>query len=265
MYSSRFKWLAEGLYSQKYVQSVLERNKPAVNRQTDTRMVEVAGGEGLVFAPIKGNYYTGFIVRIDDPARVSLVSAGNSEGKLLEALTAEHAALGGINASGFIDHERRGDVWGMTLLDGACLSRCIEGDRHVMGGFSRENKLSVGYFTEAEIELQDYLWAVEFGPLLIVNGVKSELTEFSGGLSPRTAMGQTGDGAVLLVVVDGRRVGSIGATYKDIQTILYANGAVNAIGLDGGSSSSMVYQGVLVNTPSEGDKGRMLPNAVVFW
>ncbi|MDR2376618.1 MAG: phosphodiester glycosidase family protein [Treponema sp.] len=49
-----------------------------------------------------------------------------------------------------------------------------------------------------------------------------------------------------------------------MQTILYANGAVNAIGLDGGSSTSMVYRGELVNTPSEGEAGRLLPSAIIF-
>lgn len=239
-------------------------NKPAVDRKTKKEMVNVAGGDGLYFAPVKGNYYTGFIIKIENPARLTLVSSHNSEGKLLEELTAEHNALGGINASGYADHRFKGGAWGITLLNGDYLSHCDEGDRHVMGGFSREHKLSVGYFTESEIAAQDYLWAVEFGPLLIVNGEKSELTQFSGGLSPRTAIGQTKDGSVLLLVVDGRRASSIGATYQDIQTILYANGAVNAVGLDGGSSSSMVYEGALVNIPSEGDTERLLPNAIIF-
>ncbi len=265
MYSSRFQFLARSLYSENYIESVLEINKPAVDRKTNTEMVNIVGGEGLYFAPVKGNYYTGFIIKIENPARLTLVSSHNSEGKLLEELTAEHNALGGINASGYTNHELKGEAWGITILNGDYLTHCSDGDRHVMGGFSRDHKLSVGYFTEDEIAAQNYLWAVEFGPLLIVNGEKSELTQFSGGLSPRTAIGQTKDGSVLLLVVDGRRAGSIGATYRDTQTILYANGAVNAIGLDGGSSSSMVYEGTLVNTPSEGDTERLLPNAIIFY
>jgi hypothetical protein len=42
------------------------------------------------------------------------------------------------------------------------------------------------------------------------------------------------------------------------------NGAVNAIGLDGGSSTSLVLEGRLTNSPSGGDKDRLLPNAIVF-
>jgi exopolysaccharide biosynthesis protein len=66
------------------------------------------------------------------------------------------------------------------------------------------------------------------------------------------------------VVTDGRRIGSFGATYYDIQRIMYASGAVNAIGLDGGSSSTMVWEGKVVNIPSDGDAGRRLPNAILF-
>jgi exopolysaccharide biosynthesis protein len=111
---------------------------------------------------------------------------------------------------------------------------------------------------------QQYLWAFEFGPLLIVNGEKTELTSFSGGLAPRTAIGQTAEGHVLLVVADGRQKTSIGATFQDMQAILFANGAVNAINLDGGSSTTMVYQGRVTNSPSDGDAERLLPNAILF-
>lgn len=265
MYSSRFKFLATSLYSDKYIQSVLDKNKSARDRRTDTAGVEVSGGEGLYFAPLKGNYYKGFIIKIEDPRRLAMVCSPEHGGSLLEDLVAARQALGGINASGYADDKARGKLWGTTIVDGDVVSRCAQGERHVMGGFTGEHKLVVGYFTDVEIAARDYRWAFEFGPLLVVNGEKTELTEFSGGLSPRTAIGQTKDGAVLLVVVDGRRLESIGATYQDIQTILYANGAVNAIGLDGGSSSTMVYQGAVVNTPSEGTAERLLPNAIIFW
>jgi exopolysaccharide biosynthesis protein len=265
MYSSRFKFLATSLYSKTFIQSVLDKNKPSVSLKTDTRTVDISGGDGIFFAPIKGNHYTGFIIKIEDPKRLNLVFSNNSQGKLLEDLVTEHNVTGGINASGFTDHKSKGKVWGITIADGVYISHCYEGTRHTMGGFSRDYKMSVGYFNEEEIIEQDYLWAFEFGPLFIVNGEKLELTAYSGGIAPRTAIGQTSDGAVLLVVVDGRRIGSIGATYKDIQTILYANGAINAIGLDGGSSSTMVYQREVVNIPSEGEEGRMLPNAIIFY
>ena len=63
---------------------------------------------------------------------------------------------------------------------------------------------------------------------------------------------------------EGRQIDSIGATFQDLQTILLANGVVNAKNLDGGSSSCMVYQGELVHTASGGNNDRLLPNAILY-
>ena len=64
------------------------------------------------------------------------------------------------------------------------------------------------------------------------------------GANPRTAIGQRADGTVLLLVTDGRGAsGHLGATASDLIEVLSKYGAVNAANLDGGSSSSMYYNG----------------------
>jgi exopolysaccharide biosynthesis protein len=264
MYSSHYKFLATSLYTPGYIASVLERNKGGAVGKTDPRALRPRGGDSLIFAEIKGNYYKGYLVKIADPARLSLARSSGPGGELLERIVARHGAAGGVNAAGYADDKARGLPAGMLIINGEAVNPGAPGRLHVMGGFREDYKLVVGAFSEAEIAAQGYVWAFEFGPLLVVNGGKTELSAFSGGLSPRTAIGQTADGSVLLLVIDGRQPGSIGATYQDVQTVLYANGAVNAIGLDGGSSSSMVLNGKLVNSPSGGDKERLLPNAIIF-
>jgi exopolysaccharide biosynthesis protein len=265
MYSRSCKFLARALYTRAYIQEVLDRNKSAVERTTNRDALDAAFTGNISFAPIEGNYFKGYLLKIEDPVRVFLAIAGNEQGKLLEDLAAEYRSLGGINASGYSDHHNKGRLWGTTIADGVMVSRCTVGGRHVMGGFTEDYKLVVGSFTDEEITAQNYRWACEFGPLFIVNGEKTELTAYSGGISPRTAIGQTREGHILLLVVDGRQPPySIGATYRHIQTILYANGAVNAIGLDGGSSSTMFYQGRLVNRPFCEEEERLLPSAILF-
>ena len=69
------------------------------------------------------------------------------------------------------------------------------------------------------------------------------------GLNPRTAIGQRKDGIVLFLVVDGRRVDSIGAGMKDLADIMIKYGAYNAANLDGGTSSVMAVNGELINDP----------------
>jgi exopolysaccharide biosynthesis protein len=94
--------------------------------------------------------------------------------------------------------------------------------------------------------------AVSFGPPLLVNG-KSTITRGDGGwgIAPRTAIGQTEDGRVLLLAIDGRNLHSVGATLRDVQDVLKKYGAVNAANLDGGSSTTMVLNGSIINKPSD--------------
>jgi len=264
MYSSNHKFLARMFFTEKYIDSVLARNEPSLDRRTDDSVLSNLWNDEIQFAEIKGNHYTGWIIKINDPRRLIFAQADGTQGNLLEQMTQRYNCLGGINASGYADAWQRGIVWGITIADRQIISRLTRGTTHVMGGFTQDYKLVVGSFTEEEISAQNYLWAFEFGPLLIVNGEKMEFTSYSGGLAPRTAIGQTAQGHVLLVVVDGRQKTSIGATFLDMQTILYANGAINAINLDGGSSTTMVFQGSVINSPSDGDAERLLPNAIIF-
>ncbi|MBQ2042322.1 MAG: phosphodiester glycosidase family protein, partial [Firmicutes bacterium] len=77
------------------------------------------------------------------------------------------------------------------------------------------------------------------------NGQRRELNGGMGsGANPRTAIGQTADGRMLLLVTDGRGAnGHLGATASDLIDIMDAYGAVNAANLDGGSSTCMYYNG----------------------
>jgi len=266
MYTSRFKFLATALYPKSYIDKVLEISFPP--EITDPNFFpehpRQMSEDDIIFAEIKGDYFRGYLLIIDNPQRLKLVSSGTEDGSLLEDLIAVHNGLGGVNGGGFRDDKKRGLPWGTLIMDGMLVSSCTEHIEHTIGGFTDSGKLVAGRMDDYKIREMNFKWAVEFGPALIINGEKTALNAWTGGFSPRTAIGQTEDGRVLLLVIDGRQLSSIGATLQDIQTVLYENGAVNAITLDGGSSSSMVYQGRLVNDPSEGAAGRRLPNAIIF-
>ena len=70
-------------------------------------------------------------------------------------------------------------------------------------------------------------------------------------LAPRTAFGLSADGRWLYgVVVDGRQPGySMGADMDDLVRILKAAGAVDAINMDGGGSSTLVWWNVGTQEP----------------
>jgi len=92
--------------------------------------------------------------------------------------------------------------------------------------------------------------ALSFGPILITNGEPAKVVGDGSGLNPRTVIGQRADGAVLLLVIDGRQANSLGADFQDCIEVMLEYGAINAGNLDGGSSSTMVYQGETVSEPA---------------
>ena len=72
---------------------------------------------------------------------------------------------------------------------------------------------------------------------------------------PRTAVGQLADGRIILVVVDGRRRGySSGMTNFELALALVRLGAVTGAALDGGGSSTMAFDGQLLNRPSGAER-----------
>lgn len=97
------------------------------------------------------------------------------------------------------------------------------------------------------------------GPLLVENNaVKVRAQEekipkdIAIGRSPRTALGIRADGALLLVVVDGRSLASCGMSLKELGQFLLKLGAKEGLNFDGGGSSEMVVRGRIVNRPSDG-------------
>ena len=108
--------------------------------------------------------------------------------------------------------------------------------------------------------------AVGAGPVLVSNGqidVRTDEEVFFGSAipdtHPRTAAGITADGALLLVLVDGRQPVSRGVALEELAAIMVDIGAEKALNLDGGGSSSLVVNGRLVNRPS----GRTLERQVM--
>ena len=108
----------------------------------------------------------------------------------------------------------------------------------------------------------DVFDAVGGDPILLQDGAPTSICA-SCARQPRTGLGVTADGKILLVVIDGRRPHwSRGATLGELRTILRDLGAVDALNLDGGGSSEMVVDGEVVNRPSDG-RERHIANAVL--
>lgn len=81
--------------------------------------------------------------------------------------------------------------------------------------------------------------------------------------NPRTGVGRTAAGKVLLVTVDGRQPGySVGMSFVEFGRLFIRLGASSAMNLDGGGSTEMIVNGKVVNRPS-GGRERPQPNALL--
>ena len=70
--------------------------------------------------------------------------------------------------------------------------------------------------------------------------------------NPRTGIGQRRDGKIVMVVVDGRRPGySVGLTNFELAQAMVRLGVVTGSALDSGGSSTMAFDGQLLNRPSD--------------
>ena len=101
--------------------------------------------------------------------------------------------------------------------------------------------------------------AVGGGPVLVSNGrpVFSANEGFTTSQlvprAPRSAVGQLPDGRILLVAIDGRQQGySVGMTNFELAQTMMRLGAVRAMALDTGGSTTLAFEGTLLNRPSDG-------------
>lgn len=217
---------------------------------------------------IQGGTYKGKLMIVRDPSRIqlgvnTLMSSENAAGFLVQDYVDKEGAIAGINAGGFEDPNGQGDgsiPYGVVIKDGELVAGKEDAWVSLIG-FNEHDHLIVGNMTAAEALSWGITDAVTFGPIFIVDGSPVAVTGTGGGLNPRTVIGQRADGAVLLLVIDGRQTTSLGATYEDCINIMLEYGAINAANLDGGSSSVMVYKGEIINNIVSMRSDRTVPTA----
>lgn len=113
---------------------------------------------------------------------------------------------------------------------------------------------------EGDVSAQELVdggaWQVfSFGPGLVEDGVVSVDADDEVGRAkasnPRTAIGKVADGHYVLVVSDGRTNASEGLTLEELATFMTDElGVECAYNLDGGGSSTLYYDGQVVNNPT---------------
>ena len=176
---------------------------------------------------IETKKFKGYLTVVYDPSDIELVVSSNlgKKGESVNNLVKNNNGIVGINGGGFEDYsgfENGSLPYGAIIKDAKVIWKGLSGSGELIG-FTKENKL---YFSKSTPEVaikEGMVKAIEFGPLLIVNGKASKVHGDGGwGIAPRTAIAQRQDGIVLFLVIEGRLPGySLGADMNDlIETFL---------------------------------------------
>lgn len=251
---------------------IISGTKPVLKRKTVSkanRKVAAKVDKGIRIIDINGVHYKGKLILVKNPGRVNvgLTPYLGHSGATLKELIKKEAAVGGINAGGFIDNNLMGTggtPTGIIIEKNKITYMENRIKTFSIIGFNGKNKLIASNNVNLkEVKKMKLRCAVSFGPVLISAG-KSLAVSRGTSPQPRTAIGQRKDGTVLLLAIDGRQAESEGVNYHQLQNILLKYGAYNAANLDGGSSTTIIYQGKTLNNPSDILGERSISSAILI-
>jgi exopolysaccharide biosynthesis protein len=274
------QWLATSFLSDDKIEKILNEQKADVIVQDDLDekdsgvKIENKNDNNIERYDVTGKKYKGYLLIIKDPTRlkVGYSSKLGKEGQLTSDIAKDNNAIAAVNGGAFTD-EASGSLWtgtganpsGIIMSGGQTVHNDISSEEQEtqVVAITKAGKLLVGLHSIKSMKKAGVTEAVSFGPALIVNGNKTIKNGDGGwGIAPRTAIAQRQDGAIILLVIDGRQISSLGATLREVQDLLYDYGAYNATNLDGGSSSTLFYNDEVINNPCDSLGERSVPSII---
>jgi exopolysaccharide biosynthesis protein len=267
----RHQYIAKLFLSEEAIARIL-RSSFAVDPTANGEIIEMLNfgsnhNDRIEIYNIESANFKGKLMVVFDPTRIVVGYSDKmpETGETTSAIAKRNEAVAAINAGGFMDQGwvgTGGAPMGFIIHDGKVVYNQLENEAVIQDtvAFTDKGMLIVGCHSIERLKELGVKEGVSFGPPLIVNG-KPTITKGDGGwgIAPRTAIGQRKNGEVLLLIIDGRNLNSFGATLKEVQDILLDYGAVNAANLDGGSSTTMYFNGKVINSPSDKLGERAVP------
>ena len=265
--TGQFKFLATTFLSAEEVQQLVNGNSVSeMKTEMNTNLIKGGNADinGIELKEVSGQTFFGKMLIVNDPSRVKLstIFPWKDRGVELSELVKKEDAIAGVNGGLYLS---KGNSGGRPLGLAVCNGEIQLNEPHGIAGLyliglDKKNILRIIDLDgkkEAEIEeiikKEEIRDAVAFQEeasdknnhfvKLIINGEIRHVEGRGSGANPRTAIGQRADGAILLLVTDGRGAsGHLGATAADLIKVMKDYGAVNAANIDGGSSSTMYYK-----------------------
>ncbi|WP_025690636.1 phosphodiester glycosidase family protein [Paenibacillus zanthoxyli] len=218
--------------------------------------------------------YTGYAMKIKLKDKAAMTMSLGQEGlggseTTLQAAN-RYGAVAGINAGGFADKDGRRFPLSTTIVEGQYVTGFESSYKDLsFVGLNKEGRLIGGkFYSREQLDKLEPAFGASFVPVLLQDGLKTEIPvkwEMSPRRAPRTAIGRYKDDQLLVIVAEGySESGSSGATLEELQDKLYQMGVTDAYNLDGGGSSSLVFDGKVVNQPSDGTL-RRVPTSFLFF
>ncbi|GKU80551.1 phosphodiester glycosidase family protein [Paenibacillus sp. L3-i20] len=209
-------------------------------------------------------------LKADDAMKMVLGGSEVGQAQTTMQAVKSHNAAVGVNAGGYADGQGKRYPLSNTIVDGKYVTgfEASYADLFFVG-LNDKNKLIGGEFTSKnQLDAKKPKFGASFVPVLLRGGVAQPIPpkwQTSPKRAPRTVIANYKDDQLLILVTDGyNEAGSTGATLEEIQTLLKQYGARDGYNLDGGGSSSLVFNGKLINKPSDGSL-RRLPTHFLFF
>lgn len=213
--------------------------------------------------------YRGYMakVKLHDPAAVKLVLSGDRIGDKGETTLGAAKRTGSalaINAGGFAKQNGFLYPMGITVVDGV-VKTFSRVDLSFIGLNKQGHLVGGDVTTREQIKKMGISQGATFVPTLLKSGKKLTIpAKWKNRKEPRTLIGHFSNGDMLFIVIDGRQKGSSGLTLEEAQTKLLEWNVVDAYNLDGGGSSTFVYNGRVLNSPSDGKQRLVVSNFAVL-
>lgn len=211
-------------------------------------------------------------VKLKSKDAMTMTLGGDELGKSETTLAAvnRHHAAAGINAGGFADGRGKRYPLSTTIVDGSYATSFEPPHKDLFFvGLNDQNELIGGkYVNQQQLDAQNPRFGASFVPILLRGGASQPIPakwQTSPKRAPRTIIANYKDDQLLFLVADGYdESGGSGATLGEMQILLQRYGAVDGYNLDGGGSSSLIFNGRVINKPSDGQL-RKLPTHFLFF
>lgn len=274
MSSMTHQWLATAFLSQEKIDKILnmdEKDSVEDNNMNveESNLIEIPESKDssieLKEISDENHKFKGYVLIVKDPTRVRVGVSSKlfKEGEAVSTIAENYDAIAAINGGYFTD-EAGTEKWtsnggiptGFLMVDGEILNGLDSEYVSPILAITKEGRLLIGETTVSKLlspkedDKDTIVDAISYVTTLVKNGREVSIPK-DEGTAPKTMIGQRNNGEIVLVVLDSNLPGGrICATLKEAQKVMIDLGCYNAVNLDGGKSTTMYYDGEIINSPS---------------